>query len=183
MQPPKHASGLNRLEAPSAQTGQSRIGRGVSCLLGVACAISLVLMALLMVVDVFFRYVLNSPIGSAFELIQVLLAVLIFSGVAMVSLRGKHVTMDLLFEGERFVHVRRFLDTISSVIAMVAFAILAVRLVVYGNYMKMVGEQTMFLQIPIYPFVYLAAVACAISALAYGLRLVAMLRKARGDAV
>ena len=168
-------------ETPRRRGSWPCVNRLAQAVLGAICAMCLVAMTLLMVTDVFFRYVLERSVGSAFELIQVLLAVLVFSGIALVSIRGKHVTMDLLFEGLRFSRIRRALDAASLALAAFAFSVLAWRLFLYGAYIKQVGEETMFLHIPIYPFVYLAAATCAISAAGCGMRAMGMLGRSSDD--
>ncbi len=56
---------------------------------------ALVAIMLIMTVDAIGRYVLTSPLTAAFELVQLLMAVLIFSAMPVVTLRREHVVVDL----------------------------------------------------------------------------------------
>ena len=47
-------------------------------------------------VDVVARYVFNRPLRGAFEVTELLLAVLIFAGLPLVSHADEHVTMDFI---------------------------------------------------------------------------------------
>ncbi|HEY6240309.1 MAG TPA: TRAP transporter small permease [Burkholderiales bacterium] len=51
---------------------------------------------LLTCVDVVGRYFFNKPVTGGFELTEMLLAALIFAGLPLVTLRGDHITVDLL---------------------------------------------------------------------------------------
>jgi TRAP-type transport system small permease protein len=49
---------------------------------------------LLTSVDVFMRYVVERPLPGAFEVGEILMAVLIFTALPLVSIRDEHVTVD-----------------------------------------------------------------------------------------
>lgn len=65
-------------------------------LLGGIAAIILFAMMMLTCVDVFGRYFLSKPVPGGFELTEVMLACLIFTGLPLVTLRQEHVTVDVL---------------------------------------------------------------------------------------
>ena len=74
----------------------SRWERHADSLLGAAASTILMAMMLLTVVDVVARYVFNRPLRGAFEVTELLLAVLIFAGLPLVSHANEHVTMDFI---------------------------------------------------------------------------------------
>jgi TRAP-type C4-dicarboxylate transport system permease small subunit len=64
--------------------------------LGIIAAVVLFCLMALTCVDVVARYFFNSPVYGGFEITEMLLAVLIFSGLPLVTLRNEHVTVDVL---------------------------------------------------------------------------------------
>lgn len=64
--------------------------------LGMIAAVLLFVLMALTCADVVGRYFFNSPIFGAFEITEMLLAALIFAGLPLVTLRGEHVTVDVL---------------------------------------------------------------------------------------
>jgi TRAP-type C4-dicarboxylate transport system permease small subunit len=70
--------------------------RFVVPVLGVVAAAVLFALMALTCVDVIGRYFFSAPIYGGFEITEMLLAVLIFSGLPLVTLRNDHVTVDVL---------------------------------------------------------------------------------------
>jgi len=57
---------------------------------------TLLLMAVITFADVFGRVVFNSPLGFAYELVAILLAVSFYAGLYHVNKKRKHIQIDLL---------------------------------------------------------------------------------------
>jgi TRAP-type transport system small permease protein len=74
----------------------SRFDRAVVPALGIVAAALMFCLMLLTCVDVVGRYFFNKPVTGGFEMTEMLLAALIFAGLPLVSLRGDHITVDLL---------------------------------------------------------------------------------------
>ncbi|HKW37256.1 MAG TPA: TRAP transporter small permease [Burkholderiales bacterium] len=74
----------------------SRFDRAVVPALGLVAAALMFCMMLLTCVDVVGRYFFNKPVTGGFEMTEMLLAALIFAGLPLVTLRGDHITVDLL---------------------------------------------------------------------------------------
>jgi TRAP-type C4-dicarboxylate transport system permease small subunit len=74
----------------------SRFDRAVVPALGLLAAALMFCLMLLTCVDVVGRYFFNKPVTGGFEMTEMLLAALIFAGLPLVTLRGDHITVDLL---------------------------------------------------------------------------------------
>jgi TRAP-type C4-dicarboxylate transport system permease small subunit len=74
----------------------SRFDRAVVPALGLVSAVLMFCLMLLTCVDVVGRYFFNKPVTGGFEMTEMLLAALIFAGLPLVTLRGDHITVDLL---------------------------------------------------------------------------------------
>src|SRR5574338_449932 len=77
-----------RLNLPSVVAAADR-------LLGLLSTVTLFAMMVLTVVDVIGRYILNAPLHGAYELTEVLLALVVFGAAPLVTRRGTHVTTSL----------------------------------------------------------------------------------------
>ena len=60
------------------------------------CSVIRSVMMLLTISDVALRYLFNAPLRGAYELTELSLAMLIYAGLPLVSLRNLHVTTDFL---------------------------------------------------------------------------------------
>ena len=75
-----------------------RIAGAVERVAAALAAISLVALAVLTFFDVIGRYVFFSPVPGAVELIQDLMAVLMFGALACATRANEHVRVDMLVE-------------------------------------------------------------------------------------
>jgi len=136
----------------SAKATLNRVGDlGINLLRIVSGALLSGLM-LLTAVDVIMRYALNSPIRGSFEIAELLVALLMFSGVPLVSFNNQHVCIDLL---DRLFSpwVSRLVDLCASLICVAIFAFMGLLLLRKISLMTMTGDVTSALNIPILPFV------------------------------
>ncbi|WP_058372510.1 TRAP transporter small permease [Pseudoalteromonas translucida] len=60
------------------------------------CIYSLLLMALVTFTDVFGRLFFNEPLGFAYELVAILLAISFYAGLCQVNRKRQHIQIDLL---------------------------------------------------------------------------------------
>jgi TRAP-type C4-dicarboxylate transport system permease small subunit len=74
----------------------ARLARLVEAALRVIAAALLFAMMLLTFVDVVGRYLFNQSVVGAFEITEIMMALLIFAGLPLVVRRREHVTVDLL---------------------------------------------------------------------------------------
>ena len=139
------------------------------------CSLILFVMMLLTISDVALRYVFNAPLRGAYELTELSLAMLIYAGLPLVSLRNLHVTTDFLdqFLGPRGQKIAAVLINI-----LCGLGLIGVSWVVWGKAVALsaAGDTTLVRGIVLAPFVYAISVMVFITAVIH-------LEKAfRGDA-
>ena len=130
-----------------------------------ASVIVLLSMMLLTSADVIARYVFNRPISGAFELTEVLLAVLVFLAMPMTTASDGHIRVDLLpfRTGSRITTV---FTVLSVALVAVVFLFMAWEVLEHAIKLEKRNTVTNSLSIPLYPIAGLVALACAASALA-----------------
>jgi TRAP-type C4-dicarboxylate transport system permease small subunit len=128
--------------------------------LGVLSSITLFSMMILTVVDVIGRYILNAPLHGAYELTEVLLALVVFGAAPLVTRRGTHVT-TALFDDRMGPGVRRVRDASVGVFCAGLCAVLAWRLWVQADAAAAMGQGTALLDVPVAPVIYFMAVMSA----------------------
>lgn len=132
--------------------------------LGAIAAFVLAALMVLTFCDVVGRYFLNSPILGAFELIQLLMGVLIFTALPVVTVRDLHVTMDLL-DAVVPLRIARLRDAFVDMISAVALAAISWRLWELAESKAAYGDMTAFLNIPLYPIAYGMSVLTGVTAI------------------
>lgn len=143
----------DRIEISEAEGGESpppanpilRVADGVFAIVG---GIVLFGMMAMTAIDVFGRYFFNAPLGFAFELTQLAMAVLVFAALPSVTLRGQHVTVGL-FENAFTGRGRAIRDTILALATAICCAYLAWRLSRLAGRFVGYGEITTVLRVPI----------------------------------
>ncbi|MGF1681345.1 TRAP transporter small permease [Photobacterium minamisatsumaniensis] len=102
----------------------ARISTGIKRGLEALAALSLMLMMIITFIDVFGRYFFDMPINGATELIEVLLAVMVFMAFPLVSWSEEHISVDLLdnYFPKRWVNIRQVVINLvcSSALILVA---------------------------------------------------------------
>ena len=73
----------------------ARASRAIEACLGGLGGLALLAMMAVTVIDVAGRGLLDRPLPGGFELTEILLALMIFLGLPLVSMRGGHVTITL----------------------------------------------------------------------------------------
>ena len=133
---------------------------GVLALVGGAMTVILVVLT---VVAVFFRYVLNNPIFGVDDLSQVALSVVVAGSIAYGARAGAHVHVDILgMVGGR--KVTRYTDIFVRAVGAVIVGLTAYSLVDQGLCGMRCGNFTPNLTIPHFPFYMLLAAAMAVYA-------------------
>ncbi|MBW1911806.1 MAG: TRAP transporter large permease subunit [Deltaproteobacteria bacterium] len=131
------------------------VGRICNAVNGAGASI-LVVMMLLTVVDVFGRYFLNRPVLGAYELTQFMVVIVVFFGMAYTAMKRGHVSLDLLLE--KFPNrVRGFIETITNILSLSLFALIAWQSVLQANILRLKGEVSESLLVPVYPLLWIIA--------------------------
>ncbi len=152
----------------SGPSGLERLGNGVMLGLRLVAACLLLVMMALTFIDVIGRYVFSAPLPGAFELTEILLGLVIFAGLPLVTLRGEHVSVDLV-TSRLSPPMRNFLARAAAVITLAVLSVLAWRLWVLALDLTSYGDATVFLRIPLGP------VAAVMAVLAVGGALTALI--------
>lgn len=132
---------------------------------GLCAAASLFGIMILMVCDVFGRYLFNRPIPGAAEMIQLAMGIVVFAALPLVTIRREHVALDyfevLLSDRTGYI-VRAVIDLVTAAILGFLAWRIAVKAATYIRY----GDTTPYLNIPVAPLAVFIAVATGVSALA-----------------
>ncbi|MCD1635003.1 TRAP transporter small permease [Martelella mediterranea] len=127
--------------------------------------IALLAMMLMTLVDVVGRYFLNAPLGFAFEMTQIGMAVVVFSALPSVTLHGRHVSAGL-FEGLFKGRAALLRDLIWLAVIAASCLGLAWRLSTLAERFVRYGDRTSVLELPIGWVAWFGVAALGLSALA-----------------
>ena len=110
---------------------------------------TVIIMAIMLIVGVFMRAVLNSSLTFTEEIAQALLIVISFFGLEYCARKGRHITMSIVFDmvNNKYKKIFMYIISLFSSIAMTYFSYLAFK---YVLSVKGLGRVTPALQIPIY---------------------------------
>lgn len=156
------------------------INRGLSPLTGGASRIGsgfLAVMMLLTVVDVVGRRLFNHPQPGSLELSELMLVILISLGIAHAELRRRHITIDLMVERFR-PRLQGVVNGTMYVFYLVTSVLLTWRLYVDGVAQWHTGLATGTLDLPIFYFIFVAALGFALFSLAILVNLLLFLAEA-----
>jgi len=143
------------------------IGRGLSPLTTVVGNIgagTIAVMMLLTVGDVVARRLFNQPILGAYELSEFMLVIVVFFTMASCESRRGHITIGLLVSGLRQ-RAQNVIDSVMYVFFLVMFCLFTWRLFLYAMQEWRRGLISAVLGVPIFPFIFVAALGCALLSL------------------
>lgn len=135
----------------------------ISEVINSAGGVILVLMMLVAVVDVIFRY-LGRPITGTFELVALAGAIVTGFAVAQTSLDGAHVNMDMLGQALS-AQQRDIVRVFTKLIGVGIFALLTWALFLKGNDLYETRELTLTLRVPYYPVAYALSLSSLVECL------------------
>lgn len=136
----------------------SRIGIIIS-------AVVLGLMMCLTAVDVVLRYCFNKPLGWSYEITEVLLVFIVFSGLLYVQVNKGHVRVDILVS-RLPAKSKSIVEAIVTIISFVLVSLMAWQTFMAAQVQMESKLTTGILRMPIFPFVVVAA--CGIVMLCLG---------------
>lgn len=131
--------------------------------LGLLLALALMTMMLLTAIDVVARYLFDAPLDGAFELTELLLAVVIFAALPLTTERRGHVEVDLLELLSRGL-ANKLARAFAMLVSAVTLGIIAWQLFAQGLRHLQDGSVTNTLELPYYPLGFFGAGAAALSA-------------------
>jgi len=121
----------------------------------ISCAL-MVVMLLLIVVDVLLRYLFTRPIAGSVELVELMLVVIVFLGIAFTGVQKGHVALDLVVKrlSER---PRAFVFGITSALSLVTFSLIVWQSIVQSGWVQGKDIITRVWKIPVFPIYYVIA--------------------------
>jgi len=133
-------------------------------------AVALIVMMSVTLLDVFLRYVFNSPIRGSYDLVESMLVVFVFNAMSTAFLQRRNIVIDLV---DSYAHraVVAVLIRISDLLAIITLALFAYAMIKPAMQAFNYGDRKMELGLPLYILwaVALAGIAaailCAISAM------------------
>ena len=125
-------------------------------------SITLFVIMWLTVVDVFFRDAFNISITGLFEVTEVLMGILVFSGVPIITSKNGHVSVTIMdaLVGRR---LRAIQKIIVNLVCVVVLSMFAWQLWVVAGDLAEYSDVTLFARIPLSPVCYFMAVMTFIS--------------------
>jgi TRAP-type C4-dicarboxylate transport system permease small subunit len=133
-----------------------------------AAAIGVLILAMMAVtsIDVVLRYFFNAPLKGAFEMTEIGMALVIFSGMSLATVRREHITVNVL-ESMLSPAVRRWQRIGGDLVCAVVTALLAWRIVVRGGALLDSGETTLVLGVPRGYVAYAMGALCTLAVLVF----------------
>ena len=163
------------------QRAANWLQRGIFPVSSVANDIGLAVIALMAsvtVADVVSRRVFNAPITGALEISSLGLVIVIFLGLAYCAANDGHIVLDILVV--KFTErAQAIISTVMYLLTIGMMSMASWQLWVYGTNVKSAGQISGVLGLPIYPFLYLAALGGVLFTLVYVTYLLRSLDKAR----
>lgn len=142
------------------------IGRVLSPLVSAVGKIGagiIAVMMLLTVVDVVGRRFFNHPVAGAYELSGFMMVIVVFFSMAGCQLLKGHITIDIVVSKLRQ-RTQNIIDSLMYVFFLMMFGVLTWRLCIYAI-QETGGTISGTLAIPVFPFIYLAALGSALLSL------------------
>ena len=138
----------------------------ISRVLANTAIVIMILTIPLVVTDVFLRRAFNAPMHGTNDLIRLAFSIIVFLPLAWCTMIDSHIEMDFITKRLPKT-VQRTLDVIMISITTVVVGLLAWQLGVQGTVLQAAGAETVILQIPMYPFLYLATFGAIILTIAF----------------
>jgi len=129
-------------------------------------AVVIVLITLLVVADVSLRRLFNSPIHGTHDLTILGFSMILFLPLAWCALKDGHVELDVI--------VKKFPKTAQSAIevlmllfTVIILVLMSWQIFMQGTKLQASNAQTAILEIPMYPFLYLASFGSLLLTITY----------------
>jgi TRAP-type transport system small permease protein len=140
--------------------------------------LAIIIMMMLTIIDVFMRYVFDSPIHGGTDMSAMVLVVVVAFSIGYSARSGGQVVVEL-FTNIWPEKLNRIIGSCVHVIGIFMLIILVWRLFESGLSASEYGETTTTIHIPFEPFYYILAIGMAIYAIVLLVELIAMIM--RGD--
>ena len=115
----------------------------------------LVGMTMLIVLDVFLRFVFNRPIGYVLELVEFGLMILVFFGIIYCTASSAHIKMEAFVSRLR-PQVQSTINLIVTFLGLALFVIIGFQCIAHAMELRKIGQVSMMLGLPHHPFALMA---------------------------
>jgi len=156
-------------------TDSSRLSQILGRLLGILSALILAGMAVLTAIDVIGRDLFNAPVPGGYETTALMLMTLFFLALPIVTARNEHIAVNLI-DNVLPPAGLMILQLIFNITAAVVMAVLTWFVWHQAQSILGYGDVTLYLQIPVAPFIFLASASCGVTALVFVNRAIATFR-------
>lgn len=114
-------------------------------------------------VDVIGRYVFNRPVTFAVELIELLMGMVVFFGLAYTTLKKAHISVDLILDAVSGV-LKAMLIKLAALISAIVIVVMAWQLTKRGISFSQSGLSTDVLYMRVAPFVFIMCIGAFLAA-------------------
>ena len=121
-------------------------------------------MMLMTMLDVFLRKFFNASILGTVEVTEMSMVVVVFFALAECQVHDGHIKVDLVLK-KCSPRVQALCDVFTQFVSFLLFCFMTAALFRYAESMRAWGEVTLDLAMPVYPFVYVAALGTGLLAL------------------
>ena len=131
----------------------------------------IVVIILVTTIDVLGSKLFVKPLFGSLDIVMLAQLIAATCTVTAALIAGRHVRVEFFLDimPKRF---RRVVDGIVYFLAFVLFAMIVWRLIIFAHNLQMDGEVSGTARIPLYPFGYIASIACIPVCLVYLSRLI-----------
>jgi TRAP-type C4-dicarboxylate transport system permease small subunit len=134
-------------------------------------AVLLFAMMAITAIDVIGRYGFNAPVPGGFEIVQCLMAVVIFASLPLTTAAERHLTVSV-FENRFRGTTRHVYRLVMLTISLIALAIIAWRMGVQADVLGRSQQVSGFLQLPLAPIAWAMTALATLAALVAAVKLV-----------
>ena len=137
---------------------------------------ALFLMMALTCVDVVGAKIFRAPVFGALDIMMLAQLIAISFAVSMALILGRHVQVEffLLLVPQR---IRKAIEVVVNFLCLFLFVVIVWRLIDFAYDLQIGNEESATARIPLFPFVYAAALACVPVCLVYLHQLLTSLRR------
>lgn len=157
--------GATALRPPRAAAAKSALAWRIRRAVETAMAILLLAMVALTFADVLGRRLFGAPVYGAHDLTEHLMALVVFTGLPLVTVAGAHLTIDLF---DRLVGHRRMAwwRVLTALLVVAVLALVGWLFLRHGLNAARISQVSQALRAPRAPLYFMMAASCALSALA-----------------
>ena len=129
-------------------------------------SIILMLMMITVFVDVFLRYIFNSPLVGSVEIVETMMVLIVALGITYTGINKGHISVDLLVS--RFPpKVQAAIDIFNFLVATIIFSIMSWKTGLQAIVAGSRHVTTTVLEVPIYPFVWTLSICTGLLSLVF----------------